>query len=688
MKTKNLALKVTLNSFVVILVAFGLLQAYSYIRDALLLDAGSFSDFFGSFASYIGTRVLPVLFVFSAIIFTRAYQLEKRLRAIETGSVVDEESIQRATRGMRSFKNLILSLNLIGFAIGYFLDLVLLRKLNTAFELNRMMQLFFNLSGATVYALAQNSINNILFSGPRELLGIVSMEGRKKDPGIRRRGIATTLFVAAYAMIFFYTTHSFAIQHEQLYSSTLERGLQENLSAAEIEQMYKQETSNLLATKSSRLQLEPSQITFPMDRITPLERFNTARNTSIILFFLIIAIAFGVQYATSSESKNQLKRMILKIKDIVEGEGDLTQRITITWFDEIGELSDHINSLIVHLGELLLQVSDVAVQVEESSDSIRVSLKEASAAAEEMFASAEQVKESTDRQQELAEDATEKFDALFAAIEGIVDSVENQATFIEETSSSIEEMAASIRSVSEATERASKTVSGLETVANDGGESVNNTISSIREIEEASAKVSKIVGMIQDMNEQTNLLAVNAAIEAAHAGQEGKGFAVVANEVKGLAENGTEQAKQIISYVDTMSEKIDNGVQLSDQASAALAGISADTKISANIVQEISDAMQEQSSGASQIVDAVESVVSATQSIKQKTIAQDTLGKELQKIMERLAAVSKEINLSAAEQIAGDGRVVDAVHSVHSDSDKNLKSTESLKRVLSKFKLR
>lgn len=589
---------------------------------------------------------------------------------------------------MRNFKNLIFSLNLLGFAIGYFLDLVLLKKLHMAFELNRMMQLFFNLSGATVYTLAQNSINNILFSGPRELLQIVSVEGRAKDPGIRRRGITTTLFVAAYAMIFFYTTHSFALQHEELYSSTLERGINENLPISDIERIYKQETSDLLATKSSRLQLEPSQINFSMDRTTPLERFNTARNTFIILFFIIIAISFGVQYANSSESKNQLRRMILKIKDILEGEGDLTQRISITWFDEIGELSDHINRLIVHLGELLIQVSDVAVQVEESSERIRVSLEQASTAAEEMFTSAEHVKESTDKQQVLAEDANEKFEALFGAIEGIVDSVENQATFIEETSSSIEEMAASIQSVSEATGRANKTVGGLETVAIEGSESVSDTISSIREIEEASAKVGQIVGMIQDMNEQTNLLAMNAAIEAAHAGQEGKGFAVVASEVKGLAENGTEQAKQIISYVETMSEKISRGVQLSDQASAALAGIAEDTKVSASIVQEISDAMQEQSSGASQIVNAVESVVTATQSIRQKTIAQDTLGKELQKIMEQLAAVSKEINVSAADQIAGDARVVEAVRSVNSDSDSNLKSTESLKQVLSKFKLR
>jgi methyl-accepting chemotaxis protein len=687
MKTKNLALKVTLNSFIVILVAFGLLQAYSYIRDALLLGAGSFDDFFSSFSSYIGTRVAPVLLIFAAIIFIRAYQIEKRLKVIETGIGVDEELIAKTTQGMRNFKNLIFSLNLLGFAIGYFLDLILLRKLNTAFELNRMMQLFFNLSGAMVYTFAQNSINNILFSGPRELLQISSTEGRKKDPGIRRRNITTTLFIAAYAMIFFYTNHSFAIGHEELYATTLERGINEDLSLSEIEHIYKQETSNLLASKSSRLQLTPEQITFPMDQATSLQRFNTARNTFILLFFVIIAIAFGVQYATSSESKNQLKRMILKMKDILEGDGDLTQRIAITWFDEIGELSDHINRLIVNLGDLLIQVSEVATQVEDSSESIQTSLEQASGAAEEMYASAEHVKENTDKQQEIAEEANEKFEALFGAIEGIVDSVDNQATFIEETSGAIEEMAANIRSVSEAAERANKTVSGLENVADEGGESVNNTISSIREIEDASGKVSQIVGMIQDMNEQTNLLAMNAAIEAAHAGQEGKGFAVVASEVKGLAENGTEQAKQIISYVDTMSEKIGRGVELSDQASAALAGIATDTKISANIVQEISDAMREQSAGASQIVDAVESVVAATQSIKQKTIAQDVLGKQLQKIMEQLASVAKEINESAGEQIAGDSKVVNAVHSVSADSDKNRKATESLKLMMSRFKL-
>ncbi len=688
MKTTALALKVTLNSFFVILAAFGLLQAYAYIRDALLLGAGSFNDFISSFATYIGTRVLPVLLVFAAIIFIRAYRLEMRLRAIESGTGVDADVLKQAHQGMRNFKNLIFTLNLLGFALGYFLDLILLREFSTALELNRMMQLFFNLSGATVYALAQNSINNILFAGPRELLGIVSTEKRERDPGIRRRGITTTLFIAAYAMIFFYTTHSYAIQHEELYASSLERGIKEQLSLSEVEKIYKQETSDLLATKSSRLQLGPERIVFPMDRSTSLKRFNTARNTFILLFFLIIAIAFGVQYATSSESRNQLRRIIQKMKNIVEGEGDLTQRIAITRFDEIGELSDHINRLILRLGELLLRVSDVAAQVEDTSENIRVSLERASNAAEKMYASAEHVKENTDRQQGLAEEATHKFEALFGAIEGIIESVGNQATFIEETSSAIEEMAANIQSVSEAAERANNTVESLEAVAGQGRESVDNTISSIREIEDASRRVSQIVGMIQDMNEQTNLLAVNAAIEAAHAGQEGKGFAVVASEVKGLAESGTEQAKQIISYVDTMSEKIGKGVDLSVQASAALAAISADTKVSAGIVQEISHAMREQSSGASQIVNSVESVVSATQSIKQKTMAQDVLGKQLQKIIERLAAMSKEINVSAAEQIAGEGEVVNAVRSVHADSDKNRKSTESLKLILSRFKLR
>ncbi|MBT3274305.1 MAG: methyl-accepting chemotaxis protein [Spirochaetales bacterium] len=687
MKTKNMSILVTLNSTAIILAAFTLVQAYNYIRDAILLETGAFADFASSFASYMGTRVMPVLLIFAALIFFRAHIIQKVLLRLEAGEAVESDEIRKTKSRIRNFRNLILGVNLLGFGIGYVLDLILMKNIGVALELNRLMQLFFNLSSAAVYALAQIAINNIIFAGPRELLKIESMEGEKKEQGIRQRGLITTLFIAAYSMLFFYTNHAFTLQQEALYAESLEQGFKENLSTEQVEEFYKAETSRLLATKSSRLQLSPDQIVFPMDRHTSDARFDTARNTFIILFFMVITVVFGVQFASSSETRNQLQRIIRKMQDILDGDGDLTQRIPITQFDEIGDLSHHINEFILKLNALLTQVADVSSQVSQSSMNMHDSLEQASASVEEMLASAKQVKQNTGRQQDLAEDAQRHFGKLFEAIGSITENVESQATFIEETSSSIEEMAANIRSVSDAADRADLKAGGLESVAHDGEKSVENTIASIQEIEDASKRVSQIVGMIQDLNEQTNLLAMNAAIEAAHAGQEGKGFAVVANEVKKLAQDGTEQAKHIINYIDTMIDRISHGVRLSLQANSALNRISEDTKATSGIVQEISAAMKEQSSGAVQIVSAVESVVEATHNIRQEAIDQDGLSKQLQELIEHLVAVSTEIDNAAEEQIAGDSDVVKAVQAIHDHAESNLSSINILNQAISRFKL-
>ena len=687
MKTRNLALKVALNSFLTIMIAFIIIQAFNYVRDAILLETGSFGDFLGSFATYMGTRVLPVLLLFSAIIFFSAQPIQKTIAKIERGEATDQDEISSAKRKMRTFRALILTLNLIGFATGYVLDLIILKKLGVAFQLNRLIQLFYNLASGAVYSISQNAVNNIIFTGPRELLKIEKLEEGVRDQGIRRKNVLLTIFVTAYAMLFLYTNTTAGLEQEGIYAEVLEQGVKLNLTIPQIEDLYQQKTSDLLAEKSSRLQLEPERIIFPMDRLSAADRFDAARDTTIILFLIIMGIAFGVQFASSSEIKNRIQRITGKMRDILEGEGDLTQRIHLIQFDEIGNLANAINMFIGSLNELLGRVLSVSNRVAESSNTMRGSLQQAASAVEQMVAATEQTRKNIKVQHDLAEEAQDHFTSLFDAISSITKNVESQATFVEETSSSIEEMAANIRSVSEATEKANARAEGLEQVAREGGKSVDDTIASIREIEQASGKVTQIVGMLQDLTEQTNLLAMNAAIEAAHAGQLGKGFAVVASEVKTLAEDGTEQARRIIGYIDSMTETIKEGVELTDRASVSLSRIADDTQGSARIIQEISAAMREQTSGANQIVSAVESVVGATHTIRQNAIDQDELGKELQGFMTRLVAVSQEIDQSAGEQATGNSEVVGAVQSVYEEAENNQEAVQSLTNTISKFKL-
>ena len=161
MKTRNLALKVALNSFLIILVAFTIVQTFNYVRDAILLETGSFGEFLASYAMYMGTRVMPVLLLFSVIIYLNALPIQKTINKVENGEVTDDEELERAKKKMRSFRVLIVTLNLVGFATGYVLDLILLKEVSAALHTTRVIQLFYNLSSGAVYSIAQNAVNNI-----------------------------------------------------------------------------------------------------------------------------------------------------------------------------------------------------------------------------------------------------------------------------------------------------------------------------------------------------------------------------------------------------------------------------------------------------------------------------------------------------------------------------------------------
>ena len=155
-------------------------------------------------------------------------------------------------------------------------------------------------------------------------------------------------------------------------------------------------------------------------------------------------------------------------------------------------------------------------------------------------------------------------------------------------------MAANVKSVSEATEQADGFASKLARAAEAGTSSVSESILAIKKVEESSKKVTEMVSVIAQIAAQTNLLAMNAAIEAAHAGESGKGFAVVANEVRALAESSAKSAKGINAQIKKMVEAVRNGVSLSSKAGEELGLIMEDTTATTGLVRQIAEAMNEQ----------------------------------------------------------------------------------------------
>ncbi|MCB8745331.1 MCP four helix bundle domain-containing protein [Rhodoferax sp. U2-2l] len=209
-----------------------------------------------------------------------------------------------------------------------------------------------------------------------------------------------------------------------------------------------------------------------------------------------------------------------------------------------------------------------------------------------------------------------------ATAQSLSQAASEQASGVEETSASIEQMTASIAQNTENAKITDGMASKAAKDASDGGEAVNATVDAMKQI-------AKKIGIIDDIAAQTNLLALNAAIEAARAGEHGKGFAVVAAEVRKLAERSQIAAQEI-------GEVAGSSVELAEKAGRLLAEIVPNIRKTSDLVQEITAASTEQSSGVGQINSAVSQLNTTTQQNASSS--------------EELAATSEEMS-SQAEQL-------------------------------------
>lgn len=233
---------------------------------------------------------------------------------------------------------------------------------------------------------------------------------------------------------------------------------------------------------------------------------------------------------------------------------------------------------------------------------------------------------------------------------------ESQAGALEETASSMEEITATVKHNADNARQANHLVTNASEQAGKGGEEVAKVVDTMNSIQESSRKIVDIITVIDSIAFQTNILALNAAVEAARAGEQGRGFAVVASEVRNLAQRSAGAAKEIKQLIGDSVEKVQNGAKLVDGAGATMKEIVRSVRHVADIMQEITAAGQEQSSGIEEVNRAITQMDEMTQQnaalVEQAAAAAESMDEQAGALAQAVSAFKLSGNTNAPRRVS------------------------------------
>jgi len=416
------------------------------------------------------------------------------------------------------------------------------------------------------------------------------------------------------------------------------------------------------------------------------------RNAQITLISIVALIILLV--ATLSNvliCRIMLLKPILTVagilKDISEGEGDLTKRIKIKNRDEIGALAHYFDLTIEKIKNLVIKIKTESDGLSETGTDLAGNMTETAASMNEISANIHSIKQRIINQSSSVTETNATMEQITVGINKLNGHVEKQTSSIAQSSSAIEQMLANIQSVTQTLIKNSENVDVLTAASEVGRTGLQDVAADIQEIARESEGLLEINAVMENIASQTNLLSMNAAIEAAHAGETGKGFSVVADEIRKLAESSSEQSKTISVVLKKIKSSIDKISQSTDSVLKRFEAIDSSVKIVVEQEENIRNAMEEQGEGSKQVLEAIGLVNETTQMVKNVSLEMLEGAKEVIHEAGNLEKVTQEITGGINEMTTGADHVNESVNHVNELSSRNSEHIGLLIREVSRFKV-
>ncbi|MCX7882583.1 MAG: methyl-accepting chemotaxis protein [Brevinematales bacterium] len=387
------------------------------------------------------------------------------------------------------------------------------------------------------------------------------------------------------------------------------------------------------------------------------------------------------------ENQSHISNLRNQIVKLSEGDMNLANRVYVISFDDVGMMTAGINKILEKLQKTFFTIREMQRIVRQSGEITNNIMTKSREEAEEVTHLITEAGENYEAQVDVIKEASLRFKETMQEVKKAITNFQNQQSVLEHVSESFQKVASTFKDMISMTLSSTERFEKLSKVITDGSAGLKDLLEATRSIQETNRKVYEIVKLIMDISDQSNILAMNAAIEASHAGEYGKGFAIVASEVRELSIHTADSARQIESLIHEMQQKNERGASINEKLNEIFKTMQNEMQATTSQIESIAQMARQETSTAEASLKELAQMQEVARTIKENVSIIETNDASLSEIMSHLGDTAEKLASISQRLMEGISFISQSYANLGDAFSKSFDAIQQLDKAMASFKV-